>query len=467
MFSLTRADFRPRTGPQSARLTAGPFARAALALLLAAPAALGQDAPQQPEEAAEFARRAASAALHGPQKIFLESIDADGVLRRILGNPVWAGLTPRQRAILRSAVQDQFAQTLAPAARSASDVAWAFVPAVSGDPIFVDLGLRYDNALLKTRWSVQRSPRGWAIEDILLVDPGISLADEVRRMLGAAPVRPRDTAREARARALPRLAGLAAILVLVGIFARRLPRERRLLLWLTASVPAALFLIDGALAVRRTLAEPYALAEAPPPQPWRKLEAQALEAQRSGADAQARELWGKAIEAGALPGPVYYQMGLAARARGETEQARLDFQRALGQKPPAPGAGKELAMIALAQGKSGEARALLEDYLRQAGPDPESLSTLAVAASNGGDSAAAAQAIQTARSLVPEGWKRTELEAQVYARSGDAAAAIAALRTLEPEGRLDRLALRADPDYLPIATDPAWVAFLAEVTAEQ
>jgi uncharacterized protein HemY len=90
-----------------------------------------------------------------------------------------------------------------------------------------------------------------------------------------------------------------------------------------------------------------------------------------------------------------------------------------------------------------------------------------VAASNAGDSAAAAQAIQAARSLVPEGWKATELEAQVYARSGNAAAAIAALRTLEPEGRLDRLALRADPDYLPIATDPGWIAFLAEVTPDR
>jgi hypothetical protein len=39
---------------------------------------------------------------------------------------------------------------------------------------------------------------------------------------------------------------------------------------------------------------------------------------------------------------------------------------------------------------------------------------------------------------------------------------VAALRPLESEGKLDRAVLRADPSYLSIATDPAWVGFLAE-----
>jgi hypothetical protein len=68
------------------------------------------------EEAADFARRAALAALHGPQKIFRESIDADGVLRRLLGGAIWGGLTRRQQEILRSTVRDHFAQALSPAA---------------------------------------------------------------------------------------------------------------------------------------------------------------------------------------------------------------------------------------------------------------------------------------------------------------------------------------------------------------
>jgi hypothetical protein len=39
---------------------------------------------------------------------------------------------------------------------------------------------------------------------------------------------------------------------------------------------------------------------------------------------------------------------------------------------------------------------------------------------------------------------------------------VAALRPLALAGRLDREALRSDPAYLPIATDPAWVRFLSE-----
>ena len=39
-----------------------------------------------------------------------------------------------------------------------------------------------------------------------------------------------------------------------------------------------------------------------------------------------------------------------------------------------------------------------------------------------------------------------------------------ALRDVPPD-LLDREALRADPSFLPIATDPAWVAFLNEPPA--
>ncbi len=121
--------------------------------------------------------------------------------------------------------------------------------------------------------------------------------------------------------------------------------------------------------------------------------------------------------------------------------------------------------MALAEGRNAEARTLLTRYLREAGPDPDTLSTLAVVESNLGDTPAAVRAIREARSLLPEGWKRAELEAQIYARAGNAAAAIAALRPLAADGHLDRRALRSDPAYLAIATDPGWVAFLGEETA--
>ena len=417
-------------------------------------------APPGAEEAADFARRAALAALHGPPKIFLESIDADGILQRLVGPGVWAGLTERQQELLRAAARDHFVQALAPPAGTSAEVAWASVADSGRGPVFVDLGLRYGTSVLKTRWTVQRAGKGWAIEDIVLVDPGLSLAGEVGRLLGPEPVRRRDAGREARARATPRLAGFAAIVLVVLISARRLPPERRRLLWI-AAVPALLFLVDGALAVQRALSEPYALVESLPPQPWRQFEKRALAAQTEGRTEAAREEWSKALESGAPAGPVHYQMGLAARARGAPLEAAGEFKRALAESPPAPGAARELAAMALAEGRNADARSLLQRYVREAGPDPDTLSTLAVVETNLGDPAAV-ETIRAARALVGEDWRKTELEARIYARAGNAAAAVAALRPLASEGRVDRASLRAEPAYLPIATDTAWVGFLDE-----
>jgi tetratricopeptide (TPR) repeat protein len=328
----------------------------------------------------------------------------------------------------------------------------------------VDLGLRYGDRVLKTRWIVRRGPRGWAVEDVVLSDPGLSLAAEVGQQLGSEPVRRRDRAREARARAWPRLAGLLALGVIVVVFRRRLPPERQPLLWLAAAVPAVLFVVDAALAVRRTYTEPLALSD-PPAQAWRPFEQAAIEAQRIGDWPAARMAWTRALAAGAAPAQVHYQMGLAARAGGDPLAARTDFERALSETPPAPGAAKELAGMALGEGRGGEALPLLELYIREAGPDPETLATLAVVQANAGHTEAAGRTIREARELLPEGWRRAELEASIYARAGDAAATVAALRTLQDEGRLDREVLRADPAYVPIATDPIWVAFLMEGTA--
>lgn len=440
--------------------------RCAAVIVLAGLASVPAPAQETPgitaEEAADFARRAAVAALHGPQKIFQDSIDADGILRHLLGNPVWLGLTHRQQEQLRTAVREYVVQALAPASGAASEVGWAWVPPTGEGPIFVYLGLRYGAAVLKTRWTVQRTPRGWTIEDIVLVDPGLSLAAEVGRLLGPDPVRPRDRAREARARLLPRLLGLLGVLGIAAVFSRRLPRERLTVLWLTASVPAALFVVDGALAARRALLERYALVDVLPQQGWRRFEKLALEEQRDGRTEQARADWDKAVEAGAPRAAVYYQMGLSARSSGDMSGAEADFFRALAENPPAPGAGKELGLIALSRGRSAEARTRLETYVRETGPDPDTLATLAVVEINMGDTAAALQKVAEARGLIGEGWKRAELEAQIYARSGNAAATVAALRALEGQGHLDRAALRRDPAYLPIATETAWVSFLAE-----
>lgn len=440
------------------RLAAG--LAAALAAAAAGRAAEPVSAPNA-EEAADFARRAALAALHGPPKIFIESLDADGILQRLLGADVLAGLSERQQELLRTAVRDHFLQALAAPPGDNGEIAWAATADAGRGSVFVDLGLRYRTTLVKTRWTVTRARHGLAIEDVVLVDPGLSLAGEMGRVLGPEPVHRRDAAREARTRAVPRLAGVLAIVAVVVVFARRLPVERRRVLWI-AAVPALLFLVDGALAVQRALSEPYALSENLPPQAWRQYEKLALAEQAQGRLETAREQWTRALASGAPAGPVYYQMGLAARTGGDAEEAAADFERALAAAPPAPGAARELAAMALSAGRNADARALYHRYLADAGPDVDSLAALAVAETNLGDTAAALAAIASARELVGEDWKKAELEARIYARANNAAAAVAALRPLEAEGKLDRMALRAEPAYLPIATDPAWVAFLNE-----
>lgn len=455
---------RPRAAARPARWGVG--VSLLLCLLCPAPARAQDSATTVPgEEAADFARRAAAAALHGPARIFAESIDADGILRRFLGGPVWGGLTRRQQDLLRATVRDHFADALLPPVAEAAEVRWAWVAPNAEAPIPVSLGLHYGAATLKTRWLLSHTPRGWLVEDVLLLDPGLSLAAEAGEILGPHAVIPRDRAREARTRILPRLLGLIAVVVAAVLFARRLPPERQSLLWLTAAVPAALFVVDGGLAARRALSEPYELAASLPREPWREFEKVALEQQRERNAEAARGAWEKAIAAGAPAASVYYQMGLSARGGGDTAQAQRDFAQALLDVPPAPGAGKELGLIALAEGRNEEARAYLLHYVEATGPDPDALANLAVADTNLGDSAAAVAAVDLARSMVGESWRRAELEAQIYARAGNAPAAVAALRTLEPQGRLDRYALRSDPSYLTIATDPAWVGFLDETQA--
>jgi hypothetical protein len=121
------------------------------------------------------------------------------------------------------------------------------------------------------------------------------------------------------------------------------------------------------------------------------------------------------------------------------------------------------AGIEAAAGRFAEAEPYLDRYIASAGPDPDSLSLLAVIQTNTGRNDEALATIRRARSLVSgAGWRGEELEAQVHARAGDAAGAVAALRELDRQGLVDRSVLRADPAYLPIASDPAWVAFLNE-----
>jgi tetratricopeptide (TPR) repeat protein len=316
--------------------------------------------------------------------------------------------------------------------------------------------------VLKTRWTVLRRAGVWKVADVRLSDPGISLAREAVRAIGVAPVRRTDRVREARAEALPRAVGLAAILLVVFFVRRGLSPQRRTLLYLTAAAPAVLFLVDGALAARRAYTETYALARRLPEQPWKGAEEAAERAVRQRDFQRAQAEWSRALALGAARGPTLYRMARVARDRGFPEEALGLFEQALAQPDPAPGAARELAAYRLGERRDREARALLERYISGAGPDPETLWLLAVAESNLGNHPAGLEAVRAARAMLGDTADGAELEARVRARAADARGAVEALRRMEPARRLDRSALRADPAYLAIATDPVWIAFLAE-----
>ena len=433
--------------------------------ILAAPVVLSaQLSAPAVEEAAESGRRAAESLLHRQPGPFEAALDADWIGTAFLGEPVWNGLSQRQRDRLRRVIRDHFVETLEPPRGVSGEVAWS-AGRPEGDAVALFLGLRYPAGTLKTRWSLVQAPAGWMVRDVFLTDPGISIAREAARSIGSEAIRRRDPARSARAAAFPRALGLAAILVIVFAVGRRLSPTGRRILFLTAAAPAVLFAVDGGLAVRRALSESYSMPEVVPPAPWRAAEREALKAQREGRLDDAARAWQRAVAAGAPAAPADYQMGLALAAAGRKEEAKAAFLRALTRSPAAPGASKELALAALAQGNSAEARDRLESYVRDAGPDPDSLSALAVAQANVGESERAVESVEQARVLMADRWRGVRLQSQVYARAGNAAKSVETLRILESEGGLDRESLRSDPAYLPIATDPAWVAFLSESPA--
>ena len=422
-----------------------------------------QPSPPELEEAAEFARHAAAAAIRGSPRIFSEILDVDGILVSRLGSDAWNGLTSRQRDLLRGAIRERFLSSLSAARGEEGEIAWSAARAGTAPSAWdVFLGLRFGEKILKTRWSVARGKAGLRIVDVVLADPGVSLARASLRSLGPEPVRRRDRARQARSEAVPRVLGLAAIALVVFFAAPRLSPEGRRLLVLVAAAPAVLFAGDGLLAVRRALSEPYALRDRPAAEPWTQASEAAMRSERSGKLEEAREHWAEALAAGDDAGPIEYQIGLAYRARGELDHARAQFERALREIPPAPGGAREIASMAAAAGKYADAEQWLRIYRALAGPDPETLSLAAVVDSNLGKSQESLDAIREARLMVGEGWRAAELEARIRAHAGDAAGTVAALRQLDAEGRLDRGQLRSNPDYLAIATDPAWVAFLNE-----
>jgi tetratricopeptide (TPR) repeat protein len=430
-------------------------------LVLAGALPLEAQSPLDMEQASEAARRAAMSAIRGPSGPFLEALDANGLLEQRVGTAAWRGLKATDRERLRAAVRERFHGMLAPPRPVAGEVAWsAALPAPSGG-VSVLLGLRLEGKTLKTRWVMRRSGSVWRVRDVVLSDPGISLAGATAATLGPQPVAARRPA-TARREILPMLSALLVILLVVALAAPRLPAPRRKYLYLAASVPALVFLVAGSLALARVVGTPYVLGMIPAGQPWQKSEDLALKAEHDGRREEARLFWDRALAAGEPAGPVAYERGVAAKRRGESEAARAFFDQAFAAPVPAPGAARELAALALEERRLPEAERQIAAYLAAAGPDPEALSLEAVIKTEMGKTAEALSAIAEARRLVGGATRGAELEAQIRARAGDAGGAVAALRPLTQEGRLDRSVLRADPAYLPIATDPAWVSFLNE-----
>jgi tetratricopeptide (TPR) repeat protein len=418
--------------------------------------------PLDMEQASEAARRFAMSAIRGPRGPFLEALDADGLLEQRIGTAAWRGLNAKDRERLRTTVRERFHGMLTPPRPVAGEVAWsAALPAPSGG-VNVLLGLRLEGKTFKTRWVMRRSGAVWRVRDVVLSDPGISLAGATLATLGSQPVAARRPAAAVRTEILPMLSALLVVLLVVALAAPRLPAPRRKYLYLAASVPALVFSVAGALALAHVVGTPYVLGMIPGGQPWQRSEELALKAERDGRREEARQFWERALTAGEPPGPVAYERGVAARKRGEIEAARAFFDQALAASEPAPGAARELASLAAEQRRLPEAERQIASYLAAAGPDPEALSLEAVIKTEMGKTAEALSAIAEARGLMGAATRGAELEAQIRARAGDAGGAVAALRPLTREGRLDRSVLRADPAYLPIATDPAWVSFLNE-----
>lgn len=403
----------------------------------------------------------AAALLAGHSGPFEQVLDADSVASGFLGVEIWRDLSDRQRERIRVIVRQRFVQTLGAREMPATEISWSHARA-EGETAALFLGLRYPAGTLKTRWLLTPSKKGWVVRDVILSDPAVSLAAEAGVSLGRSSVRRRDRVKEARAAAFPRLLGLAAILAIVAFVRARLTRSGRMVLYLTAAAPAILFGVDGALAVRRALSETYEIPEILAPPPWQAAERDAIRAEREGRLEDVRRAWGAAVAAGAQAGPADYRIGLALRAAGRIDEAKAAFLLSLSRPEAAPGAAKELGLLALAEGDSAEARDRLRSYLNATGPDPDTLSALAIAEANLGESGKAVESVEGARALLADRWEALGLQSQVYARAGDAARTVETLRELERADPLDREALRSDPLYLPIATDPVWVAFLGE-----
>ena len=359
------------------------------------------------------------------------AIQTDEILEKKLGSEAWRGLTERQKNVLRAVTRERFAGMLGPPSPVAGGaIAWSQELRREGGPADVIVGIAIGEKTLKTRWRVKPEASGWRIEDVVLTDPGISLASAAAESLGAEPVRRQPLWPRAARQVLPWLGLLAVLGVVVRLAAPAIAPERRPILYRASAIPAAVVVAGAVVAAIRVISQPYVVH----------------------------------IEGAGTPPVTAYDRGLAAKQGGDTQAARRAFEEALASAAPAPGASRELAVMELEAGRLPDAEKHIAQYLAAAGPDPDALALEAVIEANLGKRKEAVEAIAAARRLLGPGPKAAELEAKIRARAADAPGAVAALRPLLSQG-VTREALRSDPSYLVIATDPVWVRFLNEKDA--
>ncbi len=292
------------------------------------------------EEAADFARRSASAALHGPRKIFFESLDADGIVRRLVGAPVWAALTGRQQDLLATTVREHFASALAPR-RPDPRPRWhgpsfrrrrrprpcrSISACATGDASSRRAGPSDAGHAAGRSKTLSSSTRGSRSPMRSAVSSGRSRCGGATPRGRPAPgpgrgwgaSRPSPSSCFSSPGACPR-AGAASS------GSRPFPpfSSRSTVRWPSDEHSRS----RSRSASRRP--RPGAGSRTPPSRPsaWPT-------PARHGPPGTS------AIEAGAPRAPVEYQMGLSARSVGELAVARADFERALAESPPAPGGGQ-------------------------------------------------------------------------------------------------------------------------------
>ena len=90
--------------------------------------------PRRPdaEEAADSRGAAARPRSTGRRRSSSSPSTPTRILRRLLGAPVWGELTDRQKEMLSATARDHFARALAAPPSTASEVAWAALPAGRG-----------------------------------------------------------------------------------------------------------------------------------------------------------------------------------------------------------------------------------------------------------------------------------------------------------------------------------------------